>query len=157
MARRAWTSSARRLAGTPLQSGPRCRWRADSDSASGRRGARSAPGQSSNAPRIEHMWDSLVPAIAGGGAPCAETKNPRRARVSGRHRLDLLLVACPVARPRIARTIIRTAIIAVEGVAGGGTEAGHGWKLADGPDSRQDPCATPHHDGKNGRANVCTP
>src|SRR3546814_9934869 len=58
----------------------------------------------------------LVPAIAGGGAPCAETKNPRRARVSGRLWLDLLLVACPVARPRIARTIIRTAIIAVEGV-----------------------------------------
>src|SRR3546814_11590545 len=57
----------------------------------------------------------LVPAIAGGGAPCAETKNPRRARVSGRLWPDLLLVACPVARPRIARTIIRTAIIAVEG------------------------------------------
>src|SRR3546814_367812 len=76
-----------------------------------------------------------------------KTKNPRRARVSGRLWLDLLLVACPVARPRIARTIIRTAIIAVEGVAGGGTEAGHGWKLADGPDSRQDPCAPPTHDG----------
>ena len=48
--------------------------------------------------------------------------------------LDLLLVACPVARPRIARTIIRTAIIAVGSVAGGGTEAGHGCKLADGRD-----------------------
>src|SRR3546814_15088545 len=66
-----------------------------------------------------------------------KTKNPRRARVSGRLWLDLLLVACPVARPRIARTIIRTAIIAVEGVAGGGTEAGHGWKLADGPRSEE--------------------
>src|SRR3546814_62448 len=81
------------------------------------------------------------------GLPISETKNPRRARVSGRLWLDLLVVACPVARPRIARKMIRTAIIAVEGVAGGGTEAGHGWKLADGPDSRQDPCATPTHDG----------
>src|SRR3546814_16339074 len=89
----------------------------------------------------------LVPEIAGSGAPCAKTKNPRRARVSGRLWPDLLLVACPVARPRIARTIIRTAIIAVEGVAGGGTEAGHGWKLADGPDRGQDPCAPPIHAG----------
>src|SRR3546814_12839538 len=43
--------------------------------------------------------------------------------------------------------MMRTAISAVEGVAGGGTEAGHGWTLADGPDSRQDPCAPPTHDG----------
>src|SRR3546814_2144297 len=43
--------------------------------------------------------------------------------------------------------MMRTAISAVEGVAGGGTEAGHGWKLADGPDSRQDPCAPPTNDG----------
>src|SRR3546814_2120747 len=82
-------------------------------------------------PTLFRAAELLVPAIAGGGAPCAKTKNPRRARVSGRLWLDLLLVACPVARPRIARTIIRTAIIAVEGVAGGGTEAGHGWKRSE--------------------------
>src|SRR3546814_17318937 len=98
-------------------------------------------------PTLFRAAELLVPAIAGGGAPCAKTKNPRRARVSGRLWLDLLLVACPVDRPRIARTIIRTAIIAVEGVAGGGTEAGHGLQLADGPDRRQAPCATPTPDG----------
>src|SRR6185437_5078249 len=59
MARRSCTRITPASTNTPLQSGPRWRWRCESSSACRRKAARSSPGCKSNIPKIEHMVAGL--------------------------------------------------------------------------------------------------
>src|SRR5690606_22183359 len=94
---------------------------------------RSQGSQVGAGPQVECTEDRtheelLVPTTAGGGSALHGNEKPAPGAGFGLSAGSVSLLACLVSRPRIARTIIRTAIVAVGGVAGDGLEAGHGWQ-----------------------------
>src|SRR6266576_5912006 len=86
MARRSCTRTARSSTCTPLQSGPRWRWRALWDSACSRSACKSTPAAISKIPRIEHM--RLPSVLTGDRGDIArsrtKTVQPPAAAVPGR-------------------------------------------------------------------------